>query len=79
MQLDRSNFKNQEKQLKRYNYEQQKLEMILNHIKQCISYEELRSNPISIMYGFEPLKYNLNGYYSFIFQKMVGLLDWFFQ
>lgn len=74
MIIDRGNFKNQEKQLKRYNYERQRLEKILNHIRQCNSFEALKYNPISIMYGFEALKYNMNGQYSFRLSKNGGVI-----
>lgn len=60
MIIDRGNFKNQEKQLKRYNYERQRLEKILNHIRQCNS--------------FEALKYNMNGQYSFRLSKNGGVI-----
>jgi len=62
VQLNRTKFNNEEKKLKRHHEEQRMLEKILVHIKQCNSYNELINNPISKMYGFEPLKYDLIGY-----------------
>lgn len=72
MQLDREKFKGEEKKLKKHHGEQETLEKILQHIKQCQSYEELRNNPISMMYGFEKLKHEMSGYYSFNLCKRGG-------
>ena len=67
-------YKRSEKNIKR-NYKQQNtLDMIKNHIKICNNFEELTKNPISIMYGFEKLKYELNGYYSFNLCKNKGTI-----
>lgn len=65
MDIDRSDFKNENKKLKKHYEEQATFEKILLHIKQSKSYEELRDNPVSKLYGFEALKYELNGYYGF--------------
>ena len=74
MQIDRTNFKGEEKKLKRYPREQQTLEKVLTHIKQCQSYQELCQNPISWMYGFEYLKHRMNGYCSFHLSKNGGVI-----
>ena len=58
-------YKKSEKNIKKKYLQQHTLEMIKNHIKQCNSFHELLNHPISIMYGFEALKYELSGYYSF--------------
>lgn len=72
MQINRENFKNQEKKLKRYYYEQERLEKILTHIRQCNSVEDLQNNPISKMYGLEALKHEYSGLYSFRLSKGGG-------
>ena len=52
--------------------EKEMLNMILNHIKQCDNYESLCNNPISIMFGYELLKHELNGYCSFNLNRNKG-------
>ncbi len=79
MDINRDNFKNKEKKLKRYYFEQKRLEKILNHIKQCSSYYNLKHNPISKMYGFEALKYELAGSYSFRLSKAGRLIRLIFS
>ena len=65
-------FKNSIKSIKNKHNVKSTLDMIVNHIKQCNTFQELISNPISLMYGYEPLKYELNGYYSFNLNKNGG-------
>ena len=74
MQLDKTNFKNEPKKLKRYHEEQATLEKILVLIKESTSFDSLEANPLSIMYGFEPLKYELSGFYSFNLCKNGGCI-----
>lgn len=74
MRLDRTNFKKEEKKLKKHYNEQQMLEKILVHLKQCSSYEDILYNPISRMYGFESLKHGMSGYYSFNLCKNGGVI-----
>lgn len=74
MKIDRSNFKDQEKKLKRHFKEQKILEKIILHIKQCETCEELSQSPISMLYGFEKLKYFSNEYYSFNLCKNGGVI-----
>lgn len=74
MQLDSAVLRKEQKKLKKYFKEQDMLEKILVHIKQCQTYNELCSNPISNMYGFEALKQNLSGYYSFNLCKNGGVI-----
>lgn len=74
MTLDRTDFKKEEKKLKKYYNEQQMLEKILVHLKQCSSYEDILNNPISSMYGFEALKHEMTGYYSFNLCKNGGMI-----
>ena len=50
------------------------LDMVKTHIKQCSSFSELEANPISRVYGFEKLKYELNDYYSFNLCKNRGTI-----
>lgn len=56
MKIDRTNFKNEEKKLKKHYNEMFMLNKIILHIKECQTYEELCNHPVSIMYGFESLK-----------------------
>jgi len=72
MQIDRSNFKNEEKKLKRKYKEAQGLEIVLKLLKTSINFKELENNPLSRIYGFEPLKYQLSGHYSFNLIKHGG-------
>ena len=65
-------YKKSEKNIKKKYSEQRTLEMIKTHIKQCNNFPELEKHPISIIYGFEPLKYELAGYYSFNLCKNGG-------
>ena len=74
MQLCRDNFKNQEKKLKKNKKEYEMYNKIIDHIKMCRNFDELRFSPISLMYGFEPLKYECNGYYSFNLSKKGGVI-----
>ncbi len=72
MKINREIFKSQEKKLKRHYYEQERYEKILTHIKQCNSIEDLENNPISKIYGFEALKHEYSGLYSFRLSKSGG-------
>lgn len=74
MFINRENFTNEEKKLKRYKREQAMYNKIIEHIKLCKDFNELQYNPISKMYGFEPLKYQLSGYYSFNLSKNGGVI-----
>ena len=74
MHLSCENFKNEQKKLKKHYQEQIILEKLLLHIKICQTYDELVSNPISTMYGFEALKHELFGYYSFRLSKKGGVI-----
>lgn len=72
-------YKNSEKNIKRHYDEQNTLDMIKNHIKQCVNFNELKNNPISIMYGYEQLKYELNKYHSFNLCKKGGKIRLIFS
>ena len=74
MLLDRSTFKNEEKKLKRHYKEKEMLEKIILLIKESSSYDELVVNPFSKMYGFEILRYDMSGYYSFNLCKNGGMI-----
>lgn len=74
MQLCRDNFKNEEKKLKRYAKEKEVYNNVINHIKLCRNFDELQYSPISLMYGFEQLKYQCNEYYSFNLNKNKGVI-----
>ena len=58
-------FKKELKKLKRHPKEMERCLNIIEHIKLCNNYEELKNNPLSKRYGFETLKYEMNGYHSF--------------
>lgn len=45
------------------------LEKILLLMKQSQTYEKLINNPISKVYGFEALKHEMSGFYSFRLSK----------
>lgn len=72
-------YKNSLKAIKNKHKEYKTLEMVTNHIRQCIDFNELNRNPISLMYGYEPLKYELNGYYSFNLNKKGGKIRLIFS
>ncbi len=65
-------YKNQEKKLKKFPKEQEIYERIINHIKQCNTITDLENHSFSRMYGYEALKGDLNGYYSFNLCKNRG-------
>ena len=72
-------YKNSKKNIKKNYKEQHILDMVLNHIKQCLNFKELKSNPISAIYGYEQLKYELNNYYSFNLSKNGGKIRLIFS
>ena len=72
MHLDKTNFKNQEKKLKKHYEEQKTIEKIILLIKESPNFEGLFNNPITKMYGFEKLRKDLSGYYSFNLCKNGG-------
>lgn len=74
MKLNKSHFNTEEKKLKKYKREQVILDKIIEHIKICKDFNELQYSPISRMYGFEPLKHQLGGYYSFNLSKNGGVI-----
>lgn len=67
-------YKNSFKGIKNKHKEKEMLELIINHIKLCSDFQCLSTHPVSLMYGFEPLKYELNGYYSFNLNKNSGVV-----
>lgn len=44
---------------------QKRLEEILEFIQNSSDFDELKINPIRTIYDFEPLKYDMVGFYSF--------------
>lgn len=74
MQLCRDKFENQEKKLKRYKKERETYDKIINLIKMSRTFDELQSSPISKMYGFEALKHECSGFYSFNLSKKGGVI-----
>ena len=65
-------YKNSLKKIKNKYSEKEMLEKILNHIKRCNDFCEFKKNPISLIYGFEALKYEFNGYYRCNLNKNGG-------
>lgn len=74
LKIEREEFKKQEKKLKKYHDEMFKLNKIILHIKQSSTYEDLYQNPMSKIYGFEALKDDMCGYYSFNLCKKGGTI-----
>lgn len=74
-----SKYKNSLKSIKKRHKESNTLEMVLNHIRQCIDFNELSRSPISQMYEYEALKYELNGYHSFNLNKNGGKIRLIFS
>lgn len=72
-------YKNSFKGIKNKHKEKEMLELIINHIKLCSDFQCLSTHPVSLMYGFEPLKYELNGYYSFNLNKNSGVVRLIFS
>ena len=67
-----SKYKHSFKKLKNRHNEQDVLDRIINHMKRCIDFNDFKNNPISMMYGFEALRYEFNGYYSCNLNKNGG-------
>lgn len=72
-------YKNSIKNIKNRHKEKKTLDMIMNHIKQCTDFQDLKTNPISMMFEYEPLKYELNGYHSFNLNKNGGKIRLIFS
>lgn len=67
-------FSTRRKKLAKHYEARKMLEKILLHIKETLSYEDLSLNPISKMYGFEALKHEMSGFYSFNLCKNGGTI-----
>ncbi len=65
-------YKNQEKKLKRHHENKEIYGKIINLIKQCDTINDLENNCFSKIYGYEALKDDLYGYYSFNLCKNRG-------
>ena len=74
MNIIKDEFKNEEKKLKKHYAEKANLDKIINHMKMCNSSQELHESEISRMYGFEQLKHEFSGYYSFNLCKIGGVI-----
>lgn len=74
-----SKYKNSLKNIKKRHKESDTLEMVLNHIRQCMDFNELKTSAISQMYEYEALKYELNGYHSFNLNKKGGKIRLIFS
>lgn len=72
-------YKKSEKNIKKNYDELETLDKIKNHMKMCNNFAELKNNPISRMYKYEALKYELNGYYSFNLCKNGGKIRLIFS
>ncbi len=65
MLLDSSGLNKEKKKLKKYKEENDYLDKLLKHIRNCGSFKDLKTNPLSRIYGFEELKHDLSGYFGF--------------
>lgn len=61
-------FDNSSKCLKNRVKCKERLNEILDFIQNSSDFNELNNNPLNKLYDFEPLKYNLSGFYSFCLQ-----------
>lgn len=74
-----SSYKNTLRSLKKRYQEKDILDKVIKHIINSSDRHELQSNPISYLYGFEPLKYDLKNQYSFNLNKNRGRVRVIFQ
>lgn len=74
MNINKINFKNQEKKLKNHIKEQEILSKIIVLLKESKDLKELSANPICFLYNFEALKDDLFGFYSFNLSKNGGTI-----
>ncbi len=65
-------YDNTAKKLKKYPKEIQILKEIITYIETSNNFQELKTNPIKNLYGFEQLKYQNNKFYSFNLEKNGG-------
>lgn len=72
-------FKNSFKRLKNKHFELSVYEKILNHMHRCLDFNEFSKSPISFIYGYEALKYELNGYHSCNLNKNGGTVRLIFS
>lgn len=79
MRLDRSDFKREEKKLKKYIKECENYNKIIRHIKTCEDFKTLKNSPLSYIYGFEQLRHFSENYYSFNLSKNGGMIRLIFQ
>ena len=67
-------FDNTYKYLKKHHKEKNILNDIKEHIEAVDTFKALINNPLAKMYGFEPLKHEKSGYYSFNLSKNGGVI-----
>lgn len=67
------------KKLKKRHSDLQMYEKIINHMKRCNDFNEFSKSPISLIYGFEALKYELNGFFSCNLNKNGGTIRLIFS
>ena len=79
MKIQREDFKNEKKKLKKHKKEWENYEKIIIHIRNVKNYNELSIHPFSIMYGFEKLKHFEDEFYSFNLQKNKGVIRLIFN
>jgi len=72
-------YKNSLKNLKKRHDEKRALEKIINHIENTKDKKELEENPISYIYNYEQLKYDLKDKYSFNLNKNRGKVRLIFE
>lgn len=62
---ENSSYKNSCKKMKKKPEVKEELDIILSHMEAVNSFDELKTHPISLLYGFEVLRSDLTGYYKF--------------
>ena len=62
------------KKIKNHHLEQEELNYILEYLRSKRYFHEIINDPMSKIYGFERLRYELNSFYSFKLSKMVRLI-----
>lgn len=62
------------KKLKKHPKEMENLYKIIEYLKNSGDISSIKNNGLSLMYGFEQLKYNFNRYHSFNLSKNGGVI-----
>ncbi len=62
------------KNLKKYPKEKERLEEIIKHILYFDTFTDMINDPLTMIYNFERLEYELNEFYSFRLSKVYRLI-----